>query len=884
MNWKFWVKKKPIVAPPPPKPFHAGGATIDRKWISWQGMLDIPEEEAEKRQPFMDLVPFDISKKNAPETKEEIKMLSAAMKQPNYQQPRMYFNPMQDIDYMIITGLMKTTFGGALMESYTKFMVGTGFRCELELVNPTGDKKKDQETLERFLYVKQALEEIDRKIDDNDSGARDVPFIDLVTQAVSAANIYNRGVLKFQYYGKPIEVMGKTYKGIPTAMQYIHPRELGIIEVNEAGQLMRVAETTMLNFIEADDMIYVWNPIVTAVEPNATWYGSSKVLPMVDALRQLRYTLSVAFPSMSKNAWAGLFLLFVKPQGQTEAVKQQEYEQVMSSLPRGDGAALMEDPEDVAVENITFDAKFQELKDVAEFCIKTCIAKLGLPNSMFFDEASSNRSCYSADTLTLTESGWKGYQDIDYTKEKIATLNPETNQIEFHVPDGVYIGEYEGDMIHIKTRNTDIMVTPDHDMWVSRSHDPQFIRWEKIKAGDLEEKAEWVMRSFGEWEGTPVPEQYPLEIVEHKLKYAVKQVHSVPTDLWLEFMGYYLSEGTKSRPEKHGASYFVSVAQNIDSPFTPKMQKCMDAMPFHYYNNNSDGTNRWRFNSKQLVNALKDTGDLHDTKKIPHWIKQLPPDKLSIIFEALIAGDGTINPTGGKVYYTTSYQLAQDVQEIALKMGFNATLKLHYDEEYHYRGKGECDAGYRVFIRNNPTHLRRIRRCDIKRVPYKGMIYCYGVKNHLFVTSRNGCVTVQGNTLLGKIQLAISTVIEPTRQVIARQITQQWYMRNFKIIFKDDQEALDTVRPKFVFNDLHIDQWYDKVAAVNEIDARHALTDKAYGELVGIDDYENKIDPDAETIQGGSSNPMSKSEGGENSKGNSGDKTQMKDQGGPKEV
>ena len=83
---------------------------------------------------------------------------------------------------------------------------------------------------------------------------------------------------------------------------------------------------------------------------------------------------------------------------------------------------------------------------------------------------------------------------------------------------------------------------------------------------------------------------------------------------------------------------------------------------------------------------------------------------------------------------------------------------------------------------------------------------------------------------------------------------------------------------------MHIDQWYDKVAAVNEIDARHALTDKAYGELVGIDDYENKIDPDAETIQGGSSNPMSKSEGGENSKGNSGDKTQMKDQGGPKEV
>ena len=388
MNWKFWAKKKPVVVvPPPPKPFHAGG-TLNRDYVSWQGKkLFTPKDAEERNGAFMDLVPLDIKTQNIPETYEEIKVLSAAMKQPDYQQPRMYVNPMQDIDYMIITGLMKTTFGGPLMESYTKFMVGTGFRCELVLRKPSGDKKKDKETLEKFKYVKEALDEIDRKMDDNDEGALDIPFVDLVTQAVSAAWIYNRAVLKFQY-GKPVEVMGKTYKGIPTAMQYIHPRELGAIEVNQAGQLLRVAESTMNNLIETKDMIYVWNPIVTAVEPNATWYGGSKVLPMVDALRQLRYTLSRAFPSMSKNAWAGLFLLFVKPQGQTEAVKQQEYEQVMSSMPRGDGAALMEDPEDVAVENITFDAKFEELKNVAEFCIKTCIAKLGLPNSMFFDEAS----------------------------------------------------------------------------------------------------------------------------------------------------------------------------------------------------------------------------------------------------------------------------------------------------------------------------------------------------------------------------------------------------------------------------------------------------------------------------------------------------------------
>ena len=130
--------------------------------------------------------------------------------------------------------------------------------------------------------------------------------------------------------------------------------------------------------------------------------------------------------------------------------------------------------------------------------------------------------------------------------------------------------------------------------------------------------------------------------------------------------------------------------------------------------------------------------------------------------------------------------------------------------------------------------------------------YCIasiGLPNSMFFDEASS----NRSTLLGKIQLATSTVIEPTRQVLARQLNQQWYMRWFRLLFKDDK-AWGVVRPKMTFDDLHIDQWFDKISAVNEIDARHQLLDKPYGELAGIPDYPNRIDPDEETVAGGSSN------------------------------
>lgn len=108
------------------------------------------------------------------------------------------------------------------------------------------------------------------------------------------------------------------------------------------------------------------------------------------------------------------------------------------------------------------------------------------------------------------------------------------------------------------------------------------------------------------------------------------------------------------------------------------------------------------------------------------------------------------------------------------------------------------------------------------------------------------------STMLGKIQLARETVMNPMREWIGRSFSDQWYMRWFRLIYKDKGDLLKKFRIKMVFNDLQVEQWFDRVEAVNELDSRRQLTDDAYGEMLGLQNYISKVVPTAQTTPGGS--------------------------------
>src|SRR5438876_7579487 len=81
----------------------------------------------------------------------------------------------------------------------------------------------------------------------------------------------------------------------------------------------------------------------------------------------------------------------------------------------------------------------------------------------------------------------------------------------------------------------------------------------------------------------------------------------------------------------------------MDSPLTPKIQECIDKLPFkrgwRRYSYNS--CYHWRCADRGLhEHLIRNCGQGSKNKRIPDYVKSWPAADLRVLLDALIAGDG----------------------------------------------------------------------------------------------------------------------------------------------------------------------------------------------------------------------------------------------------
>lgn len=307
--------------------------------------------------------------------------------------PHFFLNPMQELDYIVIEALMRFTFCGPLMDALTKFIVGTKFQPELELINPSNDQDKNRKQIAEGEEVITNLMQIDNQLNQSgDDNFIDTSFTEKISALISVADGFNRSALMFGY-DKPIKVGNKSYKEIPSSLKFAHARDLGIIDVDPGTWRLRAVQwRNAFNMVPSKDMIYLWNPLISSKTRGSWLYGDSMLMPMIDAARVIRKNIGVNFPAMAEATWAGMFILTVKPQSQSIEEKRKEYQQIASTLVRGGPNILIEDPANIKTDTIDFQPKVNEFSALTEMLLKYCVAATGLPHSMFYDEAASNRA------------------------------------------------------------------------------------------------------------------------------------------------------------------------------------------------------------------------------------------------------------------------------------------------------------------------------------------------------------------------------------------------------------------------------------------------------------------------------------------------------------
>jgi len=91
------------------------------------------------------------------------------------------------------------------------------------------------------------------------------------------------------------------------------------------------------------------------------------------------------------------------------------------------------------------------------------------------------QNCYDDQTQVLTNTGWKLFKDVEPT-DKVATLNPKYNRVEWHVPYQYIEKPYTGRMVQFKSDEIDLLVTPNHNMYVDIKSPCMFSSYQLIRA------------------------------------------------------------------------------------------------------------------------------------------------------------------------------------------------------------------------------------------------------------------------------------------------------------------------------------------------------------------------------------------------------------------
>jgi len=341
-------------------------------------------------------------------------------------------------------------------------------------------------------------------------------------------------------------------------------------------------------------------------------------------------------------------------------------------------------------------------------------------------------TCYDDKTEILTKNGWILFKDLALTDE-VACLS-KNHEFYWNKPSALQKFNYKGKMVKIGHTTVKLLVTPNHSMYVREQNQKQYTF---IKASKLNHHAYRTINQVC-WVGTE-QEVFNLPKVAYDKQSNGQHIEKdkIKMDSWLRFLGWFISEGSVVAKHK---DYIVCLQQKKKENF----QEIKDAISnIGYKFCFSEKYGHFRIYNKQLYEYLATLGKAQD-KHIPQAFMNLSKRQLNILVDALIKGDGHIDKYGTYNFYSNSKRLADQVQELFMKIGYNSSVSvrdrrgcIHFSQGKRFEIKS---ISYAVHARNSKESYI-VPKESVSEEEYDGIVYCCTVPEHIILVRRNGYST-----------------------------------------------------------------------------------------------------------------------------------------------
>ena len=364
--------------------------------------------------------------------------------------------------------------------------------------------------------------------------------------------------------------------------------------------------------------------------------------------------------------------------------------------------------------------------------LKSPIYKLNFCTGIKLESVNMNITCFDDKTEILTNNGWKKYNTILKT-DKVLSLNKETDIADYYPISKIYKYNYNGNVFKVNLKNSSFIFTPNHKIYYNWSFKQNW-QIKEIKTLNLKANSQIFFKHSFIWKGKEELNPISFKVRKNNKSFADKKIDF---NLWLEFLGWFVSEGHVSQNN----TVYITQHQNVNREKCFEIEKLLKKMGLNYcfvkqkqYKIYCADLAIYLKNNCYLGNYIRVKSIYNSHNKIvPTYIKSLSPNQITIFLEAYRKGDGNILKNKFTRYNTVSEHLANDICELILKTGKGVNLAKNKLGVY-------C-------ITELISKTRNILIKNIKEVLYTGKVWCVETNPHnLIFIRREGKCCWTGNS------------------------------------------------------------------------------------------------------------------------------------------
>lgn len=318
-------------------------------------------------------------------------------------------------------------------------------------------------------------------------------------------------------------------------------------------------------------------------------------------------------------------------------------------------------------------------------------------------------------TRIFTRNGWMRIKDITDDTELLCDID---GKAEFHKPEKVVHSHYEGPMHGNRNMNLQFLVTPNHRVYHSKSNTPNMAFTEVTK---LLGKIRSIPCAPGVYEGTP---KGTVQIGDRE--YSAKD--------WCRLLGWFISEGSVKGKQYAHPTIAITQLEDVHPEEYASIKSLCARMCIKF--NETNSTPDWkrrRGYTKHIGVTITERGiqeyiaarwlnGCYD-KWIPEEIFEWGVEERRALLDALLAGDGRVNKSH-TTYCTVCKKLAEDVERLAIGLGYCTRLREEPDKREHVKTTNYCVALLKNKWRCTETNEKGRQKYWYTIPDYKGMVHC----------------------------------------------------------------------------------------------------------------------------------------------------------------